>query len=139
MTPGGWVIDCSAVLALLLDEDEGNAIESLVREVIAGGQSLVVPALFWFEAANALAMGLRRGRLKPEEVRVAEAALSQLPFLTEPPPDSAARQRIRELALAHGLSAYDAAYVECAERLGCGLKTLDRDLLALRRKFRFIQ
>lgn len=47
--------------------------------------------------------------------------LSSLPFLTEAEPTSDRRARILALARGHGLSSYDATYLELAQRLGAAL------------------
>ncbi len=66
------------------------------------------------------------------------ADLAGLPIESEGPPDAFIRERIRELARDYRLTAYEAAYLECAQRNGRRLMTLDRGLLGLRDRFEFI-
>jgi predicted nucleic acid-binding protein len=138
MSAPSWVIDCSAAMALVLGDEQGEGVDSLVRAQMEAGATILSPALFWFEVTNTLVMAARRGRLTRSELRMAESDLAALPIVAEPPPDAFLRERIREMAEEHELTAYDAAYLECAHRNGRRLKTLDRDLLRLRSEFDFI-
>lgn len=133
-----WVFDCSAIMALVLGDQQGDEAEAVLRQAIEAGDRLIVPGLFWFEVANTLVMAEREGRLNREELRLAESDLAGLPIDSEGPPDAFLRERIRELARDYRLTAYDAAYLECAQRNGRRLKTFDRDLLGLRDRFEFI-
>ncbi len=134
-----WVIDCSAALALVMVDEEGREIEALLRELILADASVRVPALFWYEVCNSLVMAERRKRISLTELREHEADLAELPIVSDEPPDAFIRQRIREYAATHNLTAYDASYLELADRLGLPLKTYDSHLLKLRGHFPFIQ
>ncbi|HNQ90775.1 MAG TPA: type II toxin-antitoxin system VapC family toxin [Verrucomicrobiota bacterium] len=131
MSAAAWVFDCSAVMALVLGDERGDEVESILRLQVQARATILVPAVFWFEVANTLVMAGRRGRLSRSALRLAESDLAALPIVSEPPPDAFIRERIREAAEEYELTAYDAAYLECAERNGRRLKTLDRDLLGL--------
>lgn len=139
MSSPGWVFDCSAAMALVLGDEQGDDVDSILRAQIEAGATILVPSLFWFEAANTIVMAGRKGRLSRSDLRLAESDLAALPIVSEPPPDAFIRERIRETAEDHALTAYDAAYVECAQRNGRRLKTFDRDLLGLRGRFKFIE
>jgi predicted nucleic acid-binding protein len=54
--------------------------------------------------------------------------LAKLPIRTEAEEGAAAIRRLTSLALTHGLSAYDAAYLDLAIEKGIGLATGDRQL-----------
>lgn len=89
---------------------------------------LWVPSLWWHETANALLIAERRGRTtEADAVRALELfrALSpETDFAAGPEP----LWRWRSLGREHGLSAYDAAYLELAARRQLGLATLDKEL-----------
>ena len=138
MTPANWVLDASAALALILDDENGADVERVIQETLQSEQTITAPALFWFEVLNALTMAMRRHRLPIEDAHIAEVNLNLLPIITEPAPDAFIRGRIRELAHTYELTAYDAAYLECAQRHNRFLKTYDRHLLNLRSVFPFI-
>jgi predicted nucleic acid-binding protein len=134
-----WVLDCSAALALVMADEEGRAVEDIVRKIVLADASIRVPALFWYEVCNGLVMAERRNRISWTRLREHEADLVALPVVAEESPDAFIRQRIRELAAAHQLTAYDAAYLELADRLGAPLKTFDAHLLKLRSEYDLIQ
>lgn len=56
------------------------------------------------------------------------AHLSSLPITTDAQPAEERSVRILALARAHGLSSYDATYLELAQRLGAALASFDRQL-----------
>lgn len=64
-------------------------------------------------------------RLSPDEVGERLDALRDLPIETDGGPDLPSAFA---LARAHGLSSYDALYLELAKREGAGLATLDDSL-----------
>ena len=135
-----WVFDCSAAMALLMSDEEGVEVEKIVAGVISADDRIMVPPLFWYEVSNVLVTAHRRGRIDLKVLREHETDLAALPFETEQGAlDPFIRQRVREYTLAHELSAYDASYLEMADRRDAMLKTFDKHLLALSGQFPFIQ
>jgi predicted nucleic acid-binding protein len=92
-------------------------------DAIAGGTILEVPALWPLEVANALTVLVRRRKLTEKERQTALGWLRVLPLRIDHEMSSLAFSRLSELASAHQLSVYDAAYLDLAERrkliLGC--------------------
>lgn len=92
-------------------------------DALADGATLEVPALWPLEVANALTVLVRRRRLTEHERQTALVWLRGLPLRVDHEMASLAFSRLSELASAHDVSAYDAAYLELAERrrlvLGC--------------------
>ncbi len=128
----GWVLDSSLALAWALpDEGSMRAERFLARET--GERVLWVPALWWYEVANALTLAERRRRLAEDDRIRVIALYGLLPLQTDVELDTKRLGRLHALARAHALSAYDAAYLELAERKGLGLATLDRRLLTAAR------
>lgn len=73
-------------------------------------------------------MAQRRKRLtEAARMRLVEL-YRKLPVQTDMVLDSDIIGRFHALAIAHNLSAYDAAYLELAQRRGLGLATMDRQL-----------
>ena len=108
----GWVHPAQATTqtAAMLDAiDEGAVLE--------------VPALWPLEVANALIVLVRRRKLTDDDRQIALAWLRGLRVRIDQEMASLAFSRLSELAAAHELSVYDAAYLELAERrklvLGC--------------------
>ena len=122
------VVDPSVALAWLLpDEASGEA--TSVREEIENGAEAWIPAHWWPEVGNGLLTAERRGRISAERVAQALSLIEALPF--EEDDETAAQLSVRTFALArkHGLTIYDAAYLELALRRGATLATFDADLL----------
>lgn len=92
-------------------------------DAIAEGATLEVPAIWPLEVANALIVLVRRRKLKEDERQTALGWLRGLPVRIDHDSASLAFSRLSELAAAHHLSVYDAAYMELAQRrklaLGC--------------------
>jgi predicted nucleic acid-binding protein len=90
----------------------------------------VVPALWHLEVANALLVGERRKRTTAAKVSHFLTLLSALPITVDEETATRAWSDTLSLARTHGLSAYDAAYLELAVRQGLPLATLDEPLRA---------
>ena len=85
-------------------------------------EGAVVPNLWHLETRNALLAAERRGRLSAEAVDERLDSLKGLPIRTDQGPDL---QSALNLARSHGLSFYDALYLELAKRESSELATLD--------------
>lgn len=92
-------------------------------DAIADGATLEVPALWPLEVANALIVLVRRRKLSEGERQAGLGWLRGLRLRIDHDMSSLALSRLSELAVAHQLSVYDAAYLELAQRralvLGC--------------------
>jgi predicted nucleic acid-binding protein len=77
---------------------------------------------------NVIKTAQRRGRLKRASLKDARAFVDRLPVHDLDSPDAFARQRTLELAMHYGLSGYDAAYLELAQRFVVPLYTADARL-----------
>ena len=90
---------------------------------IVDGATLEVPALWPLEVANALTVLQRRRKLTEDERQAGLGWLRGLPLRIDHEMALLAFSRLSELAVAHQLSIYDAAYLELAQRrrlvLGC--------------------
>jgi predicted nucleic acid-binding protein len=117
------VIDASVTLGWYFP-DESDPTAEVAREYLATNQA-VVPGLWWFEIRNSLLAGERRGRIDATQTAEIIAQLDALPIDFDREPNDSA---ILALARAHGLTFYDAAYLELALRADARLATLDRQL-----------
>lgn len=125
-----FVVDASVSAAWLLP-DEATAYTDAALHATATA-NVWVPALWLLEMANLLQSAQRRRRidgLKRAELAAAAAGL-RLQVCREP----VTLLALDALAAEHGLTAYDACYLELALRRRLPLATLDRALLAAMRK-----
>jgi predicted nucleic acid-binding protein len=112
------VVDASAMAAVLFDEEASGAVQQRIAM-----RTLVAPALLAVEIANVCVMRQRR---YGEKVSAASTYAIfdgwNIGLLAVP------HSEVVGLALATGLTAYDASYLWLARHLGCELVTLDRRL-----------
>ena len=121
-----FVLDCSLTMAWIF-ADEATASTERLRESLIG-ESAVVPALWPIEVGNVLLVAARRGRIHANDWPLLRASLEALPIEVDPVSVSRVWGPALELANAHGISVYDAMYLELAVRLRLPLATLDRTL-----------
>jgi predicted nucleic acid-binding protein len=125
------VVDASVAMAWgFPDEGSEYAVAVLLR---LERESMLVPALFALEVANALVMGERRKGLRQAEIQRFVDLLEGLPMVQDVQPRNVMMNAALAIAREHGLSAYDAAYLELAIRADAPLATLDKALRAAAR------
>ena len=123
-----WVVDSSLALAWGLPDEISPRADRVLDRVTAL-DVLWVPALWWYEIANALMMAERRRRITEADRLALIQLYERLPLHTDAHLTGHTLRQIQSLALAHHLSAYDASYLELALRKGLSLATLDRPLM----------
>ena len=118
-------MDASVTVARILLEQES-------RERVAGILRLIprhhchVPLMWQYEVRNSILVAERRGRISRLDGDSRFNQWNQLPFETDSAPDFDVAMA---LARRHGLSFYDAVYVELAVRLDAALATLDQAMM----------
>ncbi len=118
-----FVLDASVAVAWLLSEKTAsNAEKALLR---LEDDEALVPHLWHLELRNGLLVASRRGRLTADELTERLNALRGLPIRTDTEPDLSLAFVLAEK---HGLSFYDAVYLELAIRHSAPVATLDRTL-----------
>jgi len=125
----GFVADSSVGVAWAVHAQGSAATDELLDQV-AAGVPLVVPALWPFEVANSLLVLFRRKRILAEDREQALRNLSRLPLTVDDEGPRLALGKISGLAAQHGLSIYDAAYLELAMRRKLPLASRDKALRA---------
>jgi predicted nucleic acid-binding protein len=124
MTP--FVVDASFTMSWCFF-DEATPFTNSVLDAFENTYA-VVPALWPFEIASALAVAVRRQRISPDDVAAFLEKLRHLPIQIERRDAFGLCQTVLPLAPEYRLSAYDAAYLELARRERVPLATLDSDL-----------
>jgi len=127
------VLDSSVALAWVLPDETSSRADRLLAK-LPRESVLWVPALWWYEVANALTVAQRRRRLPQRDRARAIELYGTLPVRTDAALDAHALRRFHVLAEEHGLSAYDAAYVELAQRKGLRFATFDQRLAMAARR-----
>lgn len=106
-----------------LDEVQAARTKSVLRGLET--ESAIVPILWAVEISNVLAVSERRKRIDEARITRFLARLSDLPIEVDAGGAEEAFVRLLPLARRHGMSAYDACYLELALRLGIPLATID--------------
>jgi predicted nucleic acid-binding protein len=126
-----FVVDNSVALAWCFSDERTDAIMALLDRVAEEGAA--APGLWPIEALNGLMAAERRGRIDAAARRRLAGFLQDLPITIDEETAHRTWTATAALAEAHGLTAYDATYLELAQRLGLPLATSDRALIAAAR------
>jgi predicted nucleic acid-binding protein len=130
-----FVLDASVVLTWCFP-DENAAAAQHVASLFKRGDTAVAPSFWPHEVLNALLVGEKRRRVSRELVGSFLDDLAKLPIVLEQFPASVVFDRIQHLSREHGLTSYDAAYLDLALGSGLPLATLDEDLARACKKAR---
>ena len=117
------ILDASITTGWILEDEQDQ--HSLAVQAQVHREGAVVPRHWHFEVANALLFAERRGRLQPGQAKPQLRLLDTLPISLDDSPDI---ELSFDLAVAHGLTLYDAIYLELALRRALPLATLDEEL-----------
>jgi predicted nucleic acid-binding protein len=120
------VLDASVALAWCFKNEATVAADRVLERLAAEAAS--VPAIWHLEIANVLALSERRRRITPAGSAEFIALLESLEIVVDEETPSRALGRVLDLARGEQLTAYDAAYLELAMRLGVPLASKDGDL-----------
>jgi len=118
-----FVLDASATMAWCFEDEARPETDRLLRSLES--ESAVVPALWRWEVVNVVLVAERKRRMTEAQGDRFLTLLSELPIEID---TSATLVGVLHTGRRHGLSAYDAAYLELAGRVGLGLATLDAKL-----------
>lgn len=121
------VIDSSIALSWYFEDEADPYAESVLDAVVSHGAS--VPFHWKAEVANGLLMGLRRKRITPEYREQVFEELSALKLSHDASGQDHVWSSVTQIADSHGLTIYDAIYVELALRRGFLLASLDKKLM----------
>lgn len=120
------VLDSSATLAWIYPDETTDAVRVVFETVSSDG--CFVPSLWAIEVANGLTAGVRRRRTTAAFRAEALSVLELLPITEDGETRTHAWMATLHLADQFGLTLYDAAYLELAQRLSLPLASLDEEL-----------
>ncbi|MFN9636144.1 MAG: type II toxin-antitoxin system VapC family toxin [Synechococcaceae cyanobacterium] len=129
---GDLVLDVSLSCAWCFADEASPAAWKLLERM----QKAVahVPALWLWEMGNVLVQAERRGRITSAAIRTFLGLLETLPVCVDHATTASAWHDTLALAPSHGLTVYDAAYLELALRRGLPLASRDKALQAAARR-----
>jgi predicted nucleic acid-binding protein len=119
----GLVVDASLTAAWCFDDEETKYARDVLRR--AQDISFVVPAIWPVEMANVLLVNERRKRITASDTMRAVTLFKELAIQVDRAGNLQPFDATLLLARAHGLTAYDASYLELALREGLPIATLD--------------
>jgi predicted nucleic acid-binding protein len=120
------VVDSSATLAWVYDDERTPAIERVFDDIIE--TSAWVPIIWHLEVANGLQTGIRHRRVDAAFRTRTLSDLASMEFTVDSETNIFAWNDTLVLADRFRLTPYDACYLELAQRRGLPLATLDKDL-----------
>lgn len=123
-----FVLDASAAATWCLPDEQAHTADRAFDRLTT--DEAVVPQLWWFEIRNVLIISERRGRLTADDTTAFLRDLGRLPIRVDASPGE---RLVIALARTHGLTVYDAAYLELAVRLDAPVASMDRALNAAAR------
>jgi predicted nucleic acid-binding protein len=123
-----FVLDNSVALTWCFEDERTPATKALLERVAESGAQ--APGLWPLEAMNGLLVAERRGRLDASRRHRMAGFLRTLPISLDDETANQAWTATHSLAERFGLSTYDAAYLELAQRHRLPLASLDADLRA---------
>jgi predicted nucleic acid-binding protein len=130
-----FVVDASMALSWLFertDPKEAKCADDMLLALAEG--EAAVPSLWHTEIANALLVGERRRVITEAQVIDYLNRLSKLPMTTDDTAPENRRDLVMALAREHGLTAYDATYLDLALRTNTVLASFDKQLVEAMRR-----
>ena len=121
-----FVVDCSIAMAWLFHDEATPKTVALLNRLAT--ETALVPAWWFIEITNVLAMAERKGRIIAKESDAFIADLGKLGFERDDEAPGRAFTHLLVLCRKHRLTSYDAVYLDLAIRRNLPLATLDEEL-----------
>lgn len=121
-----FVVDCSVAMAWLFHDEATPKTAALLGRLAT--ETALVPAWWFIEITNVLALAERKRRITPAQSDAFLADLSRLGIERDDEAPHRAFTHLLPLCRTHGLTSYDAIYLDLAVRRNLPLATLDGDL-----------
>lgn len=121
-----FVVDCSVAMAWLFHDEATPRTADLLNRLTT--ETALVPAWWFIEITNVLAMAERKKRITPAQSDAFIADLDKLGIERDDAAPDRAFTHLLALCRMHKLTSYDAMYLDLAVRRNLPLATLDNDL-----------
>ena len=123
-------LDCSVAIPWIIQEQSNAAVDALFQDGYRGAIALVVPILWFTECGNTLNEMVKRKRLTLAQAQEGFSTLRYARVQADIAPTIDIQSRVLMLAQTHGITFYDATYLELAQRRQSLFATLDQKLRA---------
>ena len=121
-----FVLDCSIAMAWLVHDEATAKTAALLNRLAT--ETALVPAWWFIEMTNVLAMAERKGRITSNQSDAFISDLNKLGIERDDECPDRAFTYLLALCRTHRLTCYDAIYLDLAIRRSLPLATLDDDL-----------
>jgi predicted nucleic acid-binding protein len=121
-----FVVDCSVAMTWLFKDETTPQTAGLLERLDT--ETALVPALWFLELTNVIAIAERKGRVKAKDSAEFLDSLLALGIEVDSESPTRAFSHLLPLCRAHQLTSYDATYLELAARRQLPLATLDEPL-----------
>lgn len=121
-----FVLDASVALSWCFPDESNEYADRILLRLKS--ETAITPPIWPVEISNALLVGMRRGRMTAEQVRETFELLSKLRIQPQFGLSIQEMRLVTSLAIKTGLSAYDATYLELAQRYSIPIATADAKL-----------
>jgi predicted nucleic acid-binding protein len=121
-----FVVDCSIAMAWLFHDEATPKTAALLNRLAT--ETALVPAWWFIEITNVLAMAEGKGRITATQSEAFIADLGKLGIERDDEAPDRAFTHLLTLCRTHRLTSYDAVYLDLAVRRNLPLASLDDDL-----------
>src|SRR5688500_9642194 len=129
-----FVLDSSVALAVALPDERSKTAQRIAEKWAE--EQAIIPTLWHWEVANGLWAAHRRKRIAADDIPQLLQDLRVFPTESDGIPAFETVTNAAKTAVLHGLTVYDAAYLDLAIRRRLPLATLDDDLKRAAKKAR---
>lgn len=123
-----FIMDCSITMGWCFPEEATRESSKLLERL--EGETALVPAHWFLEVTNVLAMAEKRKRITAAKSTEFLTLLETMDIEADDEAAGRAFAQVLPLCRSHGLTSYDAAYLELALRRRLPLGSLDEELRA---------
>jgi len=129
------VIDASALIKLVLEEEHSKETRAIVNGELSKGESIIAPELVFTEALNTIrTQSMSSKKLAGKELDAAVDDLFETFIRIDPVSTVEIGRNALKISMEHKLTVYDAVYIASSLLKGAPLLTFDKDMaLAARR------
>ena len=128
-----YVYDASFIIAIVLPDGNNPKIDK-IHNALDENDNIYIPQLIWYETANIFRNLIWRKRFTIDEVMYFYPLLSSFNFHTDFETNLDYSKKVLNLCSVYNISAYDATYLELAERKKAILCTMNENLINAARK-----